>query len=198
MPDRTKRDIWLAFNRLIKTTDFDKVTVEQICREAEVGRTTFYRYFADKYEVMHYNYKFILDTYLSPAYINTLEDLYVYFLKASKPYWKPIISVFNQEGMDSLHRYIAEYSYDAMVKLFGEKKVALTKEDHIQMRLYTEGCAYFYDSFIHGKYGNMTPEEGAHAIYGLLPEKFQGYLWDHMTPEEIAEAKRKKKKLRTS
>ncbi|MBQ8063582.1 MAG: TetR/AcrR family transcriptional regulator, partial [Clostridia bacterium] len=55
MPDRTKNHILHAFNRLVQKRNFDKITVDNICQEAEVGRTTFYRYFTDKYDLLDYS-----------------------------------------------------------------------------------------------------------------------------------------------
>ncbi len=34
--------------KLMKTQDFDNINVNSICREADIGRTTFYRYFENK------------------------------------------------------------------------------------------------------------------------------------------------------
>ena len=56
MKDRTQEAILNAFNTLIEKNDFDKITIQMIIDEAGVGRTTFYRYFKDKYDVMNYNY----------------------------------------------------------------------------------------------------------------------------------------------
>lgn len=37
-----------ALLKLMKTQDFDAINVNSICREADIGRTTFYRYFDNK------------------------------------------------------------------------------------------------------------------------------------------------------
>ena len=79
MPHRTKREIVSAFNRLVEKHGFDKTTVDMIVREAEISRATFYRYFKDKYEVMTYNYKNLIDANNNPETIQTLEDLFVIF-----------------------------------------------------------------------------------------------------------------------
>ena len=56
MPDRTKREIVAAFNRLIARSEMEKITTLRIAEEAEVSKATFYRYFKDKYDVLNYNY----------------------------------------------------------------------------------------------------------------------------------------------
>ena len=37
-----------ALIKLMKTQDFDTINVNSVCREAGIGRTTFYRYFENK------------------------------------------------------------------------------------------------------------------------------------------------------
>lgn len=37
-----------ALIKLMKTQDFDTINVNSICKEADIGRTTFYRYFENK------------------------------------------------------------------------------------------------------------------------------------------------------
>ena len=66
MLGRTMTAILDAFNRLIAEKDFQKISVEMIMNEAKVSRSTFYRYFKDKYEVMNANYKNVLDYYVAP------------------------------------------------------------------------------------------------------------------------------------
>ena len=47
MVNRTLVAILDGFNRLIKEHDFHKISVEMIMKEADVSRSTFYRYFKD-------------------------------------------------------------------------------------------------------------------------------------------------------
>ena len=63
MVNRTLNAIIDGFNRLISEVDFNKISVEMIMKEAGVSRSTFYRYFKDKYDVMNANFKNILDYY---------------------------------------------------------------------------------------------------------------------------------------
>lgn len=44
----------LALRELLKHDPIEKITVDQICREAAVHRSTFYRYFQDKYDLLNY------------------------------------------------------------------------------------------------------------------------------------------------
>ncbi|MBR6479997.1 MAG: TetR/AcrR family transcriptional regulator, partial [Clostridia bacterium] len=76
MPERTKNDILTAFNALIETKGFDKITVQMIIDEAGIGRATFYRYFKDKYDVMNYNYMKFIEEYLLIGKAQTFEDFF--------------------------------------------------------------------------------------------------------------------------
>ena len=51
MAERTKRWMALAMRRLMERSPIDKISVTDICREAEISRPTFYYHFKDKYEL---------------------------------------------------------------------------------------------------------------------------------------------------
>lgn len=50
--NRTVRDFQNALETLLQTKPFDKLTVDQICSEALLHRSSFYRYFHDKYDLL--------------------------------------------------------------------------------------------------------------------------------------------------
>lgn len=48
----TEKRMEFAMLELLKTTDFDKITVKKLCEKAEVNRSTFYAHFIDIYDLM--------------------------------------------------------------------------------------------------------------------------------------------------
>lgn len=50
--NRTVRDFQNALETLLRTKPFEKITVDQICGEALLHRSSFYRYFHDKYDLL--------------------------------------------------------------------------------------------------------------------------------------------------
>lgn len=50
--NRTVRDFQNALTTLLETKPFEKITVDQICNEALLHRSSFYRYFHDKYNLL--------------------------------------------------------------------------------------------------------------------------------------------------
>ena len=50
---KSKRDLRNALTEMMLTTPFEKITVGEICEKAMVNRMTFYKHYADKYELMN-------------------------------------------------------------------------------------------------------------------------------------------------
>src|SRR5215468_2310337 len=50
---RTRRDIYEAAMRLFAKSGFGSVTISDICKEADVGRGTFFLHFAGKAALLH-------------------------------------------------------------------------------------------------------------------------------------------------
>ncbi|CCJ66750.1 TetR/AcrR family transcriptional regulator [Leuconostoc falkenbergense] len=48
----TNQEIQTAFLNVLNSTDFSKLTINQICDEAGISRITFYRHYADKYDLL--------------------------------------------------------------------------------------------------------------------------------------------------
>lgn len=49
---RTQRDLVEAMVNLLRKEPFEKITIDDICDEALVHRSTFYRYYHNKYELL--------------------------------------------------------------------------------------------------------------------------------------------------
>ncbi len=56
MDQQEKRKLDLAYGLLdlLKHNAIEKITVDQICRKAQIHRSTFYRHFQDKYDLLHH------------------------------------------------------------------------------------------------------------------------------------------------
>lgn len=59
---RTVQHIVHVTYQLLYNNYFDVITVQQICEEAEINRSTFYRYFEDKYDLLYYLAQYIGST----------------------------------------------------------------------------------------------------------------------------------------
>ena len=53
MSERTKVHIQQTFYTLLKTTNFSDISIKDICDQAMIHRSTFYRYYNDKYVLLN-------------------------------------------------------------------------------------------------------------------------------------------------
>ncbi len=64
---KTYNALMTSFSELLKKKRFEKITVNEICDNAMVRRATFYKHFADKYELFAFMIKDIQTKYNSQA-----------------------------------------------------------------------------------------------------------------------------------
>lgn len=71
---RTKSAIDAAFLELLQTKQFEKIGVQEICERARVVRSTFYRYYEDKYVLLHALRKEVIESVMDRV-CRTKDDL---------------------------------------------------------------------------------------------------------------------------
>jgi AcrR family transcriptional regulator len=95
---KTLRHIDEALLECLKENEFRKITVDMLCRKALINRSTFYKYYADKYELLN-NYLDRVLSEFSEAMATT--D----FILATPS------TIANQQYIDNFRRSI-DYVYD--------------------------------------------------------------------------------------
>ncbi|MBR6528566.1 MAG: TetR family transcriptional regulator [Firmicutes bacterium] len=178
MVTRTYYSIILSFNMLLEENDFDKITVEMIIKKAGVGRSTFYRYFKDKYDVMNSNYK-ILISYLSNnnQCSNYKELLFLIFETAHK-HVSTLKKSLNSNGFNSFSNYVYEHSYEQVLNITKQNRngEGFTPIEELQIDVFARGiCASFYN-IAQQKY-KVNSLEAADALFEMMPESLKYYWW---------------------
>lgn len=178
MSERTKKDILAAYNGLIRKIDMDKLSVEMIANEAGISRATFYRHFKDKYDVMNYNYKLLLDELSDPKNSSSYQDLYEKLYRHGRTKLKFLRKAFNTQGINSLIDYIATYSQEIAEEITRQNRGGngFTETERLQFDVYTIGIATMYKRWIFDQY-NLTSEEAAKALYEMMPESLRDMWW---------------------
>ena len=184
MKDNVNDRILAGFNRLVKRTDFSSLTVGDICKEAGVSRATFYRHFKDKYDVMNYNFRVLIEKHSQSGQLHTLKDLFVRLLKDGRSTWKDLLPLFATEGINSLHAFIYDFSFDTAKRLYecgsfhdtGSCYRKLNSHEILQMRVFSHGVAQFFEDWIRGNY-SLSAEEAAEDLYEILPASLKGNLF---------------------
>lgn len=132
-----------SFYQLVMSQDFIKLTVSEICEEAQISRKTFYKYFKDKNDIVE---QILIKDILLPMqklrelYINMelpsgmiLEWQYQQFYKERKFYER--ISAFT--GQNSFYEFILKHSTEII-----SEKLKILKLSDIEKEYMT----YFYAS----------------------------------------------------
>ena len=173
--ERTRQDILAAFNRLITKTELENITTAIIAKEAGIGKATFYRYFKDKYDVMNYNYKQLLDGYLMQC--SNYRDLYYKLFCAGQTLLQPLAKAFNSTGINSFENYIYTYSMSVVERITQENRngQGCTAEEILQIDVFCYGISYMYKKWTLGRYP-VSAEIAADVLYAMTPETLK-YYW---------------------
>lgn len=172
MLDRTHDAIFKAFNELVAKNSFDNISVNDICEKAQVSRSTFYRYFVDKYDVMNHNYRIMFHECVSVSH--NYEELFCHLFLYSKENLPAIRRVFNTAGVNSFSEFIAEESVRFVEELTKKKRngKGFSEVERMQAEIIGHGIGFIAKRWIDGEY-DLSPEESAHALYMLIPEQFR-------------------------
>lgn len=186
--NRTRSAIYDAFSRLIRREDFDKITVAEICREADVGKATFYRYFKDKYDVMNENYRRVLFSCAMNPNVKNYRDLYCELYRtATTDVWVSMRRSFQSVGYNSFRNFIATYSYAFAEEITKQNRggKGYTEAEKLQCQVFTFGIGEMYENWTFGKY-NLTVDEAGDALFDIMPKTLK-YYWmlRPIRPEDI-------------
>lgn len=181
MVNRTNNAIINGFLRLIKEHEFKKISVEMIMEKANVSRSTFYRYFKDKYDVMNATYKLLLDYYVDPDHSSNYRDLCYHLFKYGQEHLSVFKNALNSTGFNSFENYIYEYSYKTALEITKANRdgEGFTPVEELQVDVFCNGICAVYKKIVCQSY-TLEPMEAAEALYEMMPESLKHYWW----PEE--------------
>lgn len=143
--NRTVRDFQNALESLLRKHPFEKLTVDQICEEALLHRSSFYRYFHDKYDLLEHLINTRLNKMLEEA--SSEDDLVVTIIH----YADDNRDIFRHLALDgtnsTLYIELVRILSDTMLKEMKNEKVhsamsqALRKSSNPELLSYTYGGA---------------------------------------------------------
>ena len=58
---KTRQAILTTFFELLQTKTFEQITIQDLCDKANIRRSTFYRHFNDKYDLLNYGIGLMID-----------------------------------------------------------------------------------------------------------------------------------------
>lgn len=171
----TKKIITDAAFSLFREFPFDTITVQMILNRAEVSRKTFYKYFADKYELMELYYRRTMDQYIQTYYNghnwgDILGFLYD-FINEERSYFRHVAGI---NGPDDFWTFLREYSFNfySSVKLANEKRDELTEEERLTVRMITEGQMIVFKELVNGT-ADISKEQFVKLLCSIMPASYK-------------------------
>lgn len=170
----TKEYIAYKFASLLSTKSFDKLSVETIAEECGISRTTFYRYFEDKYALLIYIYTRELDELIEKSatcleeYSRTVE-----FMSRERKLFR---NALLHDKHDTLKKYVFRRSFESLEQhVKSGLKCSELPEDYIYAINYAcSGCINMWTDWLL-KDSPIPPEEFAKWMYENTPEKIRKY-----------------------
>ncbi|WP_305138542.1 TetR family transcriptional regulator [Dubosiella newyorkensis] len=106
----TKEKIGYALLEKIKKKPLSKITIQEIAKEAQVSKQTFYNYFEDKEALIQYIYvHFIIPDFDETVFSVSFFQSYLRSLKQMKKYGSFMKQALMIEGQNSLRSYISTH-----------------------------------------------------------------------------------------
>jgi len=170
----TEKFIFQGFERLLQNRDFSQITIADILSECGISRSTFYRHFTDKYELLSWYYaqhvNQLIDQYAPGQYRELLIDIFEYMAE-NRRYYQRILEVTGQNSFwDFLKGYSDAYYLKRLKSVREPTPTELWQIDFISMGDVHSVRRWVREGF------RQTPAELADFILSMVPDSFKNLL----------------------
>lgn len=180
----SKTILYEAFYELAKRKSLEEITVQDILDYSGISRSTFYRHFADKYEIMSWAYTRQSNEMLFQQYDGTqsLVDLQREIsLQAAYNYYNHgdyFSNVAKYDGQNSLSK--ASYRngilyYESMLKKGGMEKIS--DELMFAIKFYAFGATHMLLDWMENGF-QYSPEEHVYYLQAVMPPALRDAITD--------------------
>ncbi len=172
--------------KLFSQQRFADISVQDIIDQAKCSRFSFYKYFHDKYELMHLYYRsyvndLLLNQYTGSNFKFILAKIFQ-FIKDNEAYFH---NVKDFEGQDSFWNFLTDYSrnFFTAVKCENSGKSELSEKEQIKLIFVLDGAVSVFREFVKNRRITLSPEQISEILcqffpndYYILPsEKLDGF-----------------------
>ena len=176
MRDTTKNLILNKFNKLLETYPFERLTVDIIAKESGISKSTFYRYFLDKYDVMNYSYKRLVDGLFNSPDCHSWREMFYHLAQASRMDAQRLKNAYDSAGVNSYSVFLYKYSYDAIRKMtLRSRGTDLTPTEACRLSHFCYGTVGATREWVSGTF-DLTDGEIADVLYEAMPDTLRD-LW---------------------
>ena len=176
MLNLVKDHILDSFNELLKEYPFEKISVKMIIEKSGVSKSSFYRNYMDKYDVMYYKYKRQVGEWQKAHKCHSWKEMFTTIFQASERDKNREKNAFSYIGTNSYSEALYDYSYE-MVEMMTERcrGTPFTQEEKIKVSLFVYGTVSLNLDYVNGKI-NISPEKIGQYVYEAMPETVRD-LW---------------------
>ena len=181
MKRKTAREILAeSFRELAGSKPVDKITVPHIIENCGYSKTTFYRLFRDKYDLMAWDYAQKLQAIVGQTeredypWKQILWDV-AFLYNEQKEYLRNLL--LHTGGYASFSRHMKQLHIESLTKcvLDASGRTELDVKTEMYVRTYCQGTVDLSCDWIMGAF-QVTPEELAAVFEDCLPLPLQKYL----------------------
>lgn len=178
MANRTALGIIRAFSELMDEGDFQKISVDMIMEKAQVSRSTFYRHFKDKYDVMNAGYKRVFDHYASPEQSRDYRELCYNMFSFVREHRRMVRRALETQGYNSFSNFVSSYAYDTAEKITRQNRggEGFTAAEVLQVDVFCNGICAVFRNMVSRGYA-LDAAAAADALFEMMPESLKHYWW---------------------
>lgn len=169
---KTREAIAAAFVRLLKSRSFEDISIQDIVEECGMARSTFYRYFPDKYGVAAWYYFDKLLTPMDqswpfPRYFSQ----FVQMIKDNRTFFSKCLETLSQ---NSLLEEIHTHAINSLCMLIHAQK-EVTPEVLLQVKSFVAGCEYILFEWLNTNCDENVDQIVA-ALMATMPGSLKGFV----------------------
>ncbi len=156
------------------TTSFDRISVEMIVKSSGVSKSTFYRHFRDKYDLLNYNAMALTEHLIGQPTCAGWHDFFLYMFEAiveNERYYK---RAFRSSGQNAHSRFLSTYSFSVIEKCYLAhcNKPQLSTLERYIIGHYCHGCVGILQDWLN-EHQPLTPGQMADIFYDAMPLQLQ-------------------------
>lgn len=142
---RTKKALITTFSDLLETKSFDNITIQDLCEKANVRRSTFYRHFNDKYDLLNHIVGTLIE-YFRTLHLPEIDpkDSRQFFNKFMKD-----ILLFISDNKAMVKSVISINIYSEVYQILYNQIYAVVKR---QIEFDKQIGRFYIDEFIYGEF----------------------------------------------
>jgi Transcriptional regulator len=167
-----------ALRNLLKEKTIENITIDNILEKCGASRSTFYRHFQDKYNLMNWVYMAEVDEIIkknpNPFQFKNILIESARFIKKNEDYFSQIIKY---QGQNSFMEFISTYVKNATIQILSKAigKGKLPYEMLFSVNFYCGGVIFVISEWL--KTGlKESPDKIAELIYDCIPQPIKIYL----------------------